>query len=67
VGKSASSSKNTAGSAANSAAAAGGLPCTPTTAVVKGVTYYQCGSTWYNQVYGSGGVVYMPVSPPPGY
>jgi hypothetical protein len=28
------------------------------------VTYYQCGSTWYTQAYGSGGVVYMPVPEP---
>ena len=41
-----------------------GLPCTPNTAVYKGVTYYQCGTTWYEQAYGSNGVIYMPVPPP---
>lgn len=41
-----------------------GLPCTPYTAVVNGVTYYQCGATWYTQAYGSSGVIYMPVPAP---
>jgi hypothetical protein len=41
-----------------------GLPCTPNTTVVEGVTYYQCGSSWYTQAYGSNGVIYMPVAPP---
>lgn len=41
-----------------------GLPCTPNTAVVNGVTYYQCGTSWYTQAYGNGGVIYMPVPPP---
>jgi hypothetical protein len=44
-----------------------GLPCTPNTAVVQGVTYYQCGSSWYTQAYGSSGVMYMPVPPPAGH
>jgi hypothetical protein len=34
---------------------------------VKGVTYYQCGSTWYTQAYGNSGVIYMPVPPPSKY
>lgn len=44
-----------------------GLPCNPNTVVANGVTYYQCGSNWYNQAYGSGGAIYVPVPPPPGY
>jgi len=46
------------------ASGSGGLPCTPNTAVVNGVTYYQCGTTWYTQAYGSSGVMYMPVPAP---
>lgn len=42
----------------------GGLPCTPNTAVVNGVTYFQCGSSWYTEAYGANGVVYMPVPAP---
>ncbi|MGZ8159288.1 MAG: hypothetical protein ACXWT4_10815 [Methylobacter sp.] len=44
-----------------------GLPCNPNTTVVKGVTYYQCGSSWYTQAYSNNGVIYMPVPPPSGY
>jgi hypothetical protein len=44
-----------------------GLPCNPNTAVVQGVTYYQCGSNWYTQAYGNSGVMYVPVPPPSGY
>jgi len=43
------------------------LPCNPNTAVVEGVTYYQCGSSWYVQAYGNAGAIYTPVPPPPGY
>lgn len=67
MGKAGGSAAHTASAASSSATQTGGLPCKPTTTVVKGVTYYQCGSTWYNQAYGSGGVIYMPVPPPPGY
>jgi hypothetical protein len=45
----------------------GGLPCTPNTVVIQGVTYYRCGSSWYTQAYGSNGPIYTPVPPPPGY
>ena len=34
---------------------------------VSGVTYYQCGSTWYNQAYSGDSVTYVTVAPPPGY
>ena len=42
------------------------LSCTPTTVVVGSVTYYQCGSSWYNRAYQGGQVTYIVVSPPPG-
>jgi hypothetical protein len=41
-----------------------GLPCTPNTKVVQGVTYYQCGASWYTQAYGSNGAIYTPVPAP---
>lgn len=40
------------------------LPCSPNTSEVNGVTYYQCGSDWYTQAYGSNGVIYQPVPAP---
>lgn len=40
------------------------LPCNPTVMQVKGVTYYQCGQTYYVQAYGGDGPIYMPVPPP---
>ena len=41
------------------------LPCSnPNVTEIQGVTYYQCGSTWYTQAYGSTGVIYMPVPRP---
>ncbi len=64
VAKAGSSANTSSSSASSSPASSGGLPCNPTTKVVKGVTYYQCGSNWYTQAYGSTGVMYMPVSPP---
>ncbi len=42
-------------------------PCNVAPVPVSGVPYYKCGATWYTAGYGSGGVVYMPVPPPPGY
>jgi hypothetical protein len=44
-----------------------GPPCNVAPVAVKDVSYYQCGATWYAAGYGSSGVVYMPVQPPPGY
>lgn len=43
------------------------LSCTPTTVVVNGMTYSQCGSTWYQPTYSGGDVTYVVVNPPPGY
>lgn len=43
------------------------LSCTPTTVVVGGVTYSQCGSAWYQPTYSGGDVTYVVVNPPPGY
>lgn len=43
------------------------LPCTSTTAVVGGNTYYYCGTTWYQPTYSGRDVTYIVVNPPPGY
>lgn len=43
------------------------LPCTSTTVVVGGVSYYQCGGTWYQPAYAASGVTYVVVNAPPGY
>ena len=43
------------------------LPCTPTVVVAGGVSYYRCGSSWYNQAYSGSGVTYVIVNPPAGY
>jgi hypothetical protein len=40
------------------------LPCNPSVQVVSGVTYYQCGETWYVQAYGASGPIFMPTAPP---
>jgi hypothetical protein len=42
-------------------------PCNVAPVPVSGVPYYQCGAAWYAAGYGSTGVVYVPVQPPPGY
>jgi len=42
-------------------------PCNVAPIPVSGVPYYKCGATWFTAGYGSAGVVYMPVAPPPGY
>jgi hypothetical protein len=47
-------------------AAYASLPCDPTVSVVSGVTYYQCGTTWYVQAYGATGPIFMPTAPPAG-
>ena len=43
------------------------LPCTPTTVVANGITYSQCGSTWYQPTYSGGDVTYVVVNAPSGY
>jgi hypothetical protein len=43
------------------------LPSTPKVIVVNGVSYYQCGSTWYQQAYSGSGVTYVVVKAPAGY
>ena len=40
------------------------LPCSYTTAFVNGVTYYQCGTTWYSRGYVNGTVNYVVVQKP---
>jgi hypothetical protein len=56
------------GYAAGAAAATtySALPCTPTTAVVGGVTYYNCSSSWYTRAYSGSQVTYVAVPPPSG-
>jgi hypothetical protein len=48
-------------------AATAAPPCNVAPVPVSVVPYYKCGATWYTAGYGSNGVVYMPVPPPPGY
>jgi hypothetical protein len=43
------------------------LTCRPTVIVAGGVTYYSCDNYWYNQAYRGAEIVYIVVSPPPGY
>ena len=43
------------------------LNCARTTVIVNGVTYYRCGTTWYNPAYQGGSVTYVIVTAPPGY
>lgn len=43
------------------------LTCDPMIVSVGGVTYYQCGTNWYNQAYQQGDVVYISVEAPSGY
>ncbi|AXF11193.1 hypothetical protein CUJ91_25215 [Paraburkholderia graminis] len=42
-------------------------PCNVAPIAVNEVPYYKCGATWFATGYGSGGVVYTQVPPPPGY
>lgn len=50
--------------AAMSSAAFYSQSCTPTTVVVGGTSYYQCGSTWYTRAYQGGSVTYVVTDPP---
>jgi hypothetical protein len=43
------------------------LSCTSTTVVVSGVTYYHCGSAWYQRGYSGGSTTYVVINAPPGY
>lgn len=43
------------------------LSCTTTTVVVGNVTYYGCGSSWYNRAYSGGTTTYIVVNAPPGH
>jgi hypothetical protein len=40
------------------------LPPSCTTAITNGITYYQCGSTWYQPQYAGSNVTYVVVNPP---
>jgi hypothetical protein len=35
--------------------------------IVNGITYSQCGSTWYQPTYSGGDVTYIVINPPAGY
>jgi cysteinyl-tRNA synthetase len=43
------------------------LSCTTTTVIVSGVTYYQCGPTWYQRAYAGGSTTYVVINAPSGY
>jgi hypothetical protein len=43
------------------------LSCRTTTVVVTGVSYYQCGSSWYQRGYSGGSTTYVVINAPPGY
>ena len=43
------------------------LSCRTTVIVYSGISYYSCGSSYYERVYQGGNVVYVIVTPPPGY
>jgi len=43
------------------------LTCAAQSVYVDGVTYYNCGPTWYNRTYAGGGTSYVVVDAPPGY
>ena len=43
------------------------LTCRRTIIIHGGITYYGCGTVWYNQVYYGGQVTYIVVETPPGY
>ena len=43
------------------------MSCTTTTVVVTGVSYYRCGTGWYNRAYSGGNVTYVVVGAPAGY
>ena len=43
------------------------LSCSSTPIYVNGVSYYQCGSSWYNRAYSGGSVTYVVVNAPTGY
>jgi len=59
-----SSSTTTTTNVYSSTPQAASLPCNPTVTQLEGVTYYQCGQTYYVQAYGGSGPVYMPVPAP---
>jgi hypothetical protein len=50
-----------------SAASFRSLQCASSSVVVNGVTYYNCGSSWYQRGYGGGSVTYIVVNAPAGH
>ena len=55
------------GSAATAATVVTTLPCSAKVVTVGGVTYYSCGSTWYQRSYAGSNITYVVVNPPSGY
>jgi hypothetical protein len=51
-------------SASNPGYAVAGLPCSASPYGWNGVSYYQCGSTWYTRSYVDGNVAYVVTGPP---
>jgi hypothetical protein len=47
-------------------AAVQSLPCEMTAVSVQGVTYYRCGSSWYQRAFTNGEVTYVVINPPAG-
>ncbi len=43
------------------------LPCNPAMHTIQGVTYYRCGSDWFQRSFTGSQVTYIAVPPPPGY
>ncbi len=43
------------------------LTCHRTIFILGGVTYYRCGTVWYNRAYSGVNVTYVVVNAPPGY
>ena len=43
------------------------LPCQAAAVVVNGITYFQCGTTWYQRAYAGSQVTYMITEAPTGY
>ena len=43
------------------------LPCKTVAIVANGISYYNCGDTWYQRSYAGSQITYMVTSPPPGH
>ena len=43
------------------------LPCQTIAIVANGISYYQCGDTWYQRSYAGSQITYMVTTAPPGH